>query len=66
MLKWLLATPPKIGSRWVFPMDKHNPFGDFWFIVKDVKDGYVSYVSNLGCFNYSTTIRNFRSLFREL
>lgn len=67
MIKWLLGTPPKIGSRWRWR--EGSPFSYAWVAtVIAVKDGYVQYDrDDLKYMNPNdTTIRIFRSLYKEI
>lgn len=63
MIKWLLATPPKIGSKW--SKEPTNPFDDWSATVVEVKDGWVKYNWYRGVIR-SSTIRNFRALYTEI
>ena len=62
MLKWLLATPPAIGSTWTFL--ERNPFDSFSVKVLAVKQGWFQYQFQYGVLG-SLSIRAFRTIYRE-
>lgn len=67
MLKWLLATPPKVGSLWCRP--SIDPFKQSPPIeVLEIKKGWVKYwyTDESPKYKYTSTIRRFYSNFKEL
>lgn len=71
MFKWLLKTPPAIGSKWAHPNDVDNPFRTLEVVVTDVRDGYVQYAFGYAgkdaySGTHSCSVRDFRIMYREL
>lgn len=67
MVKWLLATPPKIGSKWCFYDEIRSPWTEPTCFVVEIKNGWVRYkFSESSTKLYFLPIRKFRFVYREL
>lgn len=70
MLKWILGTPPKIGSEWNFFDASNDPWRKVPdVIIEDVKDGWVRYRwgwAKPGTWLNTKTIRSFRLVYSEV
>lgn len=63
MIKWLLGTPPEVGSVWSFRAE--NPFERFSVTVIDVREGWVKYESRTRIGSDTLSIRSFRASYKE-
>lgn len=64
MLNWLLATPPKLGSRWKKCYNR-NPFSKYIIVVVNIKQGWVRFRDHNYLYD-EASIRDFRYDYREI